>query len=83
MTLQCVGRPHAPGQSCINSYAVLVTASVINVVTDLAILAIPLAAVSKLQMSAQKKQRLAILFTVGALYVYRLESRSLLPLTYT
>lgn len=69
VTLQCVGKHAAEGQTCINSYAVLVTASIINVITDLAMLAIPIVAVWNLQMPGRRKLGLGIVFAVGGLAV--------------
>ena len=65
--LQCVGKSVKPRHGCIDRYAVLVIASIINVVTDLAMLAIPLSAVWDLQMPRKRKLGLSIVFLVGAL----------------
>ncbi|KAL9111389.1 MAG: hypothetical protein Q9227_004266 [Pyrenula ochraceoflavens] len=65
--LQCAGKPAAVVQAgkCINDYLVLVTASVINVVSDLAMLVIPLLAVWNLQLPRRRKIGLLIVFAVG------------------
>ena len=65
--LQCAGKPHESGQTCFNGYAVLVTASIINVVTDLVMLFIPMAAVWKLKMPRRKKLGISVVFAVGSL----------------
>ncbi|PHH91004.1 hypothetical protein CDD83_1982 [Cordyceps sp. RAO-2017] len=67
--LQCVGQPQAVVQAgtCINHYLVLVTASAINVVTDLLILLIPLIAVWHLRLPQRRKLGLLLVFAVGGL----------------
>ncbi|PHH59526.1 hypothetical protein CDD81_2888 [Ophiocordyceps australis] len=67
--LQCVGKPPAVVESgtCVNHYLVLVTASIINVVTDFLILLIPLIAVWHLRMPQRRKLGLLVVFAVGGL----------------
>jgi hypothetical protein len=73
--LQCVGKETIQkGQSCINSYAVLVTASIINVVTDLVILGIPIVAIGRLQMPRKRRLGVWVVFAFGAMYVPDLTS---------
>ena len=55
------------GRQCVNDYAVLMTASVVNVTTDVIILVIPIAAVWGLHMPREKKWRLSAVFAVGTL----------------
>ncbi len=64
---ECVNK-HAPrGATCINSYLLLVTASIINVLSDLVMLVIPIYAVWHLQMAKKRKLGLSIVFAVGSL----------------
>lgn len=69
VAFQCTGKGAlvAAGKQCVNQYAVLICASVINVTTDLMILVIPIAAIWGLHMSVQKKWRLSAIFAVGTL----------------
>lgn len=69
VSLQCVGKPAAVAErgECLNQYAVLICASVINVLSDLMILIIPVAAIWGLQMAKSKKIRLSLLFAFGSL----------------
>ena len=66
---ECVGKADkvARGEECVNQYAVLICASVINVVSDLMILVIPIVAIKGLHMAPQKKLRLSAVFGVGSL----------------
>lgn len=66
---ECVGKSDivARGGECLDEYAVLICASVINVVSDLVILIIPITVIWNLQMSVETKVRLSALFAVGAL----------------
>ena len=57
----------AEGKQCVDEYAVLICASVINVTTDLMILVIPIVAIWGLHMPAAKKWRLSAVFAVGTL----------------
>ena len=64
-----VGKAHyyLAETKCQDPYIVLVSASVINVVTDLMILIIPIAAIWGLHMAREKKIKLGAVFAVGAL----------------
>ena len=66
---ECVGKPDSVirEDKCVNQYAVVVGASVINVVSDLMILIIPIAAIWGLHMSREKKIKLSAVFAVGLL----------------
>jgi hypothetical protein len=66
---ECVGKADivAHGGQCVDEYAVLICASVINVVSDLVILIIPITVIWNLHMSLEKKVRLSALFAVGTL----------------
>lgn len=63
--LQCVNKQEIAGKTCIDTYALLVTASCINVISDLMMLMIPLAAVWNLHMPMRKKIGLSFVFAVG------------------
>ena len=69
VAFQCVGKDALvrEGHECMNEYAVLVCASVINVTTDLMILTIPIFGLWGLQMPFGKKIRLFAVFAVGVL----------------
>lgn len=64
---ECVGKAIlvARGESCLNEYAVLVCASVINAVSDLMIPLIPIMAIWWLHMAREKKIKLSAIFAVG------------------
>lgn len=63
--LQCVGKKEKT--NCIDTFFLLVTASTINVLSDLVMLVIPLNSVWKLHMSRKQKYGLSIVFAVGTL----------------
>lgn len=67
LALQCVpsGRPW--GSSCTNQWLVLVFASIVNIVSDLAVFLVPVASVWNLQMSRRKKWAVVSLFAFGTL----------------
>lgn len=69
--LECVGKEAkvARNEECVNTYAVLTSASSINLVSDLMILIIPVDAISRLHMPPKEKLRISAVFAVGALYV--------------
>ena len=69
LTLQCVGKTEAPGKSCIDSFALFIASSVINVMTDVVMLAIPLVAIWDLQLATRRKIGIGAIFAVGAAYV--------------
>lgn len=54
---------------CINRNAVYVATAVVNIVTDLAIIAIPIPMVINLKMPLQQKIGLAFMFAIGSLLV--------------
>ncbi|KAI0019205.1 hypothetical protein F4780DRAFT_771391 [Xylariomycetidae sp. FL0641] len=66
-TLQCVPRGLPFGSTCVDQWLVLVLASVINVVTDIAVILIPVRSIWKLQMSRKRKWAIGALFAFGAL----------------
>lgn len=57
MATECVDKAEkvAMGEECLDQYAVLICASVINVVSDLMILVIPIVAIWGLHMAKEKK----------------------------
>lgn len=63
--LQCVGKVETPGKTCIDTYLLLVTASTINVLSDVMMLIIPLAAVWGLHLPVNRKIGLSVVFAVG------------------
>ncbi|KAI0145330.1 hypothetical protein GGR57DRAFT_494529 [Xylariaceae sp. FL1272] len=54
-TLQCVPYGLPFGSTCLNQYLVLILASTINIISDVAVLVIPIASIWKLQMSRERK----------------------------
>ncbi|KAL9599318.1 MAG: hypothetical protein Q9219_003945 [cf. Caloplaca sp. 3 TL-2023] len=71
VTTACVGKEAivAKGGQCVNEYAVLICASVINVSSDIMILVIPIVGIWGLHMPTDKKRRLSAVFVVGGLAV--------------
>lgn len=69
--LQCVGKEAkvARNEECVNTYAVLIGASVINLVSDLMILIIPITAIVRLHLPPKEKLRVSAVFAVGFSYV--------------
>lgn len=69
VAFECVGKEAlvAEGKACVDEYAVLICASVINVTTDLMILVIPIVAIWGLHMRSGKKWRVSAIFAVGTL----------------
>lgn len=65
--LQCAGKKEIPGETCINTYSLLVTASIINVLSDVAMLIIPLVAIWNLHMPMRRKLGVSVVFAVGVL----------------
>lgn len=54
-----------PSSQCVNTFLVLVTASVINVLSDIVMLLIPMYAVWDLHMPTKRKLSLSVVFGVG------------------
>ncbi|KAF7502497.1 hypothetical protein GJ744_005654 [Endocarpon pusillum] len=71
VAFQCTGKRAVveAGKECVNGFAVLICASVINVTTDLMILIIPVVAIWGLRMPSEKKWRLSAVFAIGFLGV--------------
>ncbi|KAL8654520.1 MAG: hypothetical protein Q9226_003401 [Calogaya cf. arnoldii] len=59
--------PLMPGH-CVDLAAVLIAEAVINVISDLSILVLPVAKIWKLQMRTSKKHSISIVFGTGLLY---------------
>ncbi|KAI2639246.1 hypothetical protein GGS21DRAFT_420205 [Xylaria nigripes] len=67
LSLQCVPK-HLPwGSSCVNQWLILINASVINIISDIAVLVIPIASIVNLQTTRRKKWAIWALFAFGAL----------------
>jgi hypothetical protein len=67
LNLQCVPY-HLPwGHSCANQWLILVLASVINIISDIAVLVIPIASIVRLRTTRRKKWAIWALFAFGAL----------------
>lgn len=65
IALQCVPYHKPYGSSCINQYMVLISASIINIISDLLVLLIPMASVWRLNMSRKRKWAVWALFAFG------------------
>lgn len=52
-----------------DSFALFIASSVINVITDVVMLAIPLVAIWDLQMATRRKMGIGAIFAVGTAYV--------------
>lgn len=72
VVLQCAGKGDMPSSQCVNTFLVLVTASVIDVLSGLVMLAIPIYTVWDLHMPTQRKIGLSAVFGVGFMYVSRI-----------
>lgn len=62
LALQCVPYHKAYGSSCVNQYMVLISASIINIISDLLVLMIPMVSVWRLNMSRKRKLAVWALF---------------------
>ncbi|KAJ0106935.1 hypothetical protein J7T55_011030 [Diaporthe amygdali] len=65
IALQCVPYNKPYGSSCVNQYMVLISASIINIISDLLVLLIPMASVWRLNMSRRRKWAVWALFAFG------------------
>ena len=67
----CIGKERivANGGQCFNEYAVLICASVINVISDFMIIVIPVYGIWGLQMPTRRKLKISAIFFVGGLAV--------------
>jgi len=72
VTTECVGKEDkvAKGEQCIDQSAFVISATVINVVSDLMILIIPIVAIWGLQMAKRPKLRLSAVFAVGLMQAF-------------
>ena len=68
---ECVGKADivAAGGRCIDEYAMLIFASVVNAISDVMILVIPIVGIWGLQMPTAQKRRLSAVFFIGGLGV--------------
>ena len=68
---ECVGKADivAAGGRCIDEYAMLIFASVVNAISDVMILVIPIVGIWGLQMPMAQKRRLSAVFFIGGLAV--------------
>ena len=71
VTTDCVGKKDkvAKGEECLKQSALVISATVINVISDVMILVIPIVAIWGLQMAKKPKFRLTAVFSVGAMQV--------------
>ncbi|CAN8101521.1 unnamed protein product [Discula destructiva] len=67
IALQCVPYHKAYGASCVNQYMVLISASIINIISDLLVLLIPMWSLWRLNMSRKRKWAVWALFAFGTL----------------
>ncbi|KAK7937176.1 uncharacterized protein PG986_014044 [Apiospora aurea] len=67
LALQCVPYGLPWGSSCTNQWLVIIFASIVNIVSDFAILFVPVASVWKLQMSKSRKWAVVSLFAFGTI----------------
>lgn len=65
LALQCVPYHKPYGNSCVNQYMVLISASIINIISDLLVLVIPMASLWRLNMSRRRKWAVWALFAFG------------------
>ncbi len=62
--------PTVPGK-CLNFSAILISGAIINIISDFAVLALPIGSVWQLQMATKHKIGISAVFAVGLLYVLR------------
>ncbi|KAK8109338.1 hypothetical protein PG984_015139 [Apiospora sp. TS-2023a] len=67
LALQCVPYGLPWGNSCTNQWLVIIFASIINIISDFAVLVAPVGSIWKLQMSRSKKWAVVSLFAFGTL----------------
>ncbi|KAH6658332.1 hypothetical protein BKA67DRAFT_533487 [Truncatella angustata] len=67
VALQCVPYGLPWGTTCINQWLLLVISSIVNIISDTAVLVIPWASVWKLQMARKRKWAVWALFAFGTL----------------
>lgn len=67
IALQCVPYGLPFGDSCENQYGLFLSASVINIISDIAVLIIPMGSLWRLQMSRKQKWAIWALFAFGTL----------------
>ncbi|KAH8770813.1 hypothetical protein F5883DRAFT_642774 [Diaporthe sp. PMI_573] len=67
IALQCVPQNRPYGSSCVDQYMVLISASIINIISDILVLVIPMASLWRLNMSRRRKLAVWALFAFGTL----------------
>ncbi|POS69009.1 hypothetical protein DHEL01_v212597 [Diaporthe helianthi] len=67
LALQCVPYNRPYGSSCVDQYMVLISASIINIISDILVLIIPMASLWRLNMSRRRKWAVWALFAFGTL----------------
>ncbi len=67
VALQCVPTGQPWGETCIDESHLLISASVINIISDVAVVVIPLGSIWELQITPQKKRAVWALFAFGTL----------------
>lgn len=65
LALQCVPYDRPYGSSCVDQYMVLISASIINIISDILVLIIPMASLWRLNMSRRRKWAVWALFAFG------------------
>lgn len=65
IALQCVPQNRPYGSSCVDQYMVLISASIINIISDILVLVIPMASLWRLNMSRRRKLAVWALFAFG------------------
>lgn len=70
LALQCVPYHKPYGESCVDQYMVLISASIINIISDLLVLLIPMASVWRLNMSSKRKWAVWALFAFGFVLLF-------------
>lgn len=70
IALQCVPYHKSYGTSCMDQYMVLISASIINIISDVLVPVIPMASVWRLNMSQKRKWAVWALFAFGYVYMY-------------
>jgi hypothetical protein len=65
--LQCVPKGLPFGSGCVDRWSFLLSATLVNIVSDFAVMVVPLSSILKLQMNPRQKWLTGALFVLGAL----------------
>ena len=65
--LQCVPQGLPFGSGCVDRWSFLLSATLVNIVSDFAVMVVPLSSILKLQMNPRRKWLTGALFVLGAL----------------